>query len=95
MLYDKSLQETTAENDIPDGESNCNISFSIILCPVEKSIEGKNFILEFGNNYSGNMSNYVNIYIEESCIATCYYKTETSVSLNWFLDYFKNNLIRG
>lgn len=95
MLYDEKLQNLTANDDVPDGINNCNISLSIILCPVEKNIEGNNFTLEFGDNYSGNMSKYVNIFIGESCIATCYYKTEASVSFNWFLDYFKKNLIRG
>ena len=38
---------------------------------------------------------YVNIYCDTVCIATCEYRTAVKIPLDWFENFFKNNLIYG
>ncbi len=88
--YDKKLFKK-------DGQTNWSIIFSIISAPVECEAEGE-LRLEFGTlnpGTNGIYDNYVNIYKDELCLATCYYDEGVKIPLSWYKNYFKNNLIYG
>lgn len=79
------------------GAFSDSINLLIYLVPVSKEINKTNIYLEFGiknnPNYFG--SKYINIYLDEECIGTCYYETNAFVSKNWFQRYFYEYLVRG
>lgn len=97
MLRDEELENTSSTNaEIEDGESNRNITLSVWSAPVPSTVTGLDYRLEFGNNNDdGNFANYINIYVNETCIATCYYDAVCVVTYGWFSRYFKENLFRG
>ena len=74
-----------------------SIDLEIYLSPIAKGIKESNVYLEFGNNNQDDIwgTDYINIYLNEDCIGTCYYKTNTYVSKNWFERYFYEKLIRA
>lgn len=92
FLYDATLDKSNLySSEILDGEVNWNIQLRAILPPISNITTNKNnFFLEFGDNYCN--ETYVNIYCEQTCIATCFYKTKVDLSYNWFANYFNKNL---
>lgn len=97
MLNDDELGNSkSADSDIADGVSDHDIILSVFLAPVDETVTDNNYRFEFGDNYSeDDFSKYINIYVNETCIATCYYSTSCEITYTWFSGYFKKNLIRG
>lgn len=64
---------------------------------VDKTIKEDQFFLEFSTDSSGlsdvlkNWS-YANIYIEKTCIGTCYFRKSDALTIEWFENYFRKNL---
>ena len=87
--------------DDPDGTVRWNIAFNIIFAPVSEIGSSDEIAFEFGNNLSNdygiNSKTYINIYVGEYCIATCYYREQVGVDLyvEWFQKYFEKNLFKG
>ncbi|MCM1437901.1 MAG: hypothetical protein NC131_01640 [Roseburia sp.] len=94
FLYDTALDKSNEQSsEIIDGKVDWNIQLHVILPPVtDITGDGNNLIFEFGNNYAD--ETYVNIYCEQTCVATCFYKTKVNLSYNWFADYFNTNLLK-
>lgn len=69
-----------------------SLTMDLYLVPVPLGTSRYPIVLEFGNNGSGNLNQYINIYLDEFCMGTCYYEEFAYVSQNWFQCYFLNNL---
>ena len=91
----------TPEIDIT-GLGRCNLSCTFISAKIENSLNGK-LRIEFRNNenvnYIGETENgFINIYIGETCIGTCYYSSSAKEKIpyaffyNLFVDNLTSNL---
>lgn len=90
-----SVNDTSLTHNIPDeildGNTPC-ITLEMVSGPISEFITDRDFKLEFGNNFDGVTNTYVNIYIDETCVGTCYYdENNFTVPYDWFVNYFKNN----
>lgn len=82
-----------------DGETEYSIRVTIYM-PLTSDFNGDELTLEFGENYNyQDGQKYVNLYIEEKCIATCFYdispNTRKKFTYKWFLNYFKDNFVKA
>ena len=76
-------------------------SLSIYLAPIPSDFDkdllrGDNFRLKFGEQETEeNPKHYCNIYVGGTCIGTCYYSTNATLTYRWFERYFEENLFIG
>lgn len=95
-IYDKQLGNRS-ENDYTETvEGNYPSSVKICMVSVPSKFERiKTIALEFGkceNTERYVFTDYINLYSDGKCVGTCYYDN-SEISVEWFLNYFKNNLI--
>ena len=94
-IFDKVLGDNSYDYDMPKpGTFECSLRLSVFLSAIPEELADykSSLLLKFGNN--GSLSEcYINIYFGKTCIGTCYYESNAYVSENWFLNYFRNNLL--
>lgn len=94
-IFDESLGAINSNNQIQDGGYEWSLKIVAIFGAIPSNDFNTEMIsLEFGNNYNGDFTNYINLYLEQTCIGTCYYKENSTISNSWFENYFRKNLIK-
>lgn len=94
-IYDKQLDRS--ENDYAEPvEGNYPSSVKICMISVPTKFKRiKTISLEFGkceNTERYVFTDYINMYSDDECIGTCYYDN-SEISVEWFINYFQNNLM--
>ena len=78
----------------PTGFGRWNIKFDLEFVNIDNlNLEGK-FKIEFGKDEKTDNSKFINLYIGEICIGTCYYETDTveEVTYAFFYNLFAEGL---
>jgi len=95
-IYDKQLGNRSENDYTKPVEGNYPGSVKICMISVPAKFKRiKTISLEFGewkNTERYVFTDYINMYSDGECIGTCYYDN-SEISVEWFLNYFKNNLI--
>lgn len=101
MLYDRKIGSPYDSNHyhgepVLDGASHWTIYMRIFLFPIANELDGE-IRLEFGeyNSEKWRFDHYINLYIGETCLGTCYYDAAVEIPLSWYQNYFKTNLFYG
>ena len=92
MMYSQILG-SEFDASTKDGYVPWSIDLQIFLVPFEEQLPLSDIDLRFGKTDNDYWCNYINIYILDKCIATCFYRENAQISKKWFENYFKNFLI--
>ena len=74
------------------------LDFNAYMLPVQGELPIEEMTLKFGKNNDRThipRDYYINIYLGETCIGTCYFDTNVSISYEWFEDFFTRHLVYG
>jgi len=98
-IYDEEIGSFIKPDAENKGDNAISISLSLISAPTENLSE-EELKLEFGEKIYENNDNYIfdhyiNIFFGERCVATCYYKAFADIPLEWYINYFTENLFYG
>ena len=100
-IYDEALGDETWQQVDYHAPYLWSVSFTLHLKTLPKEHEKnpeylkRNLSLEFGRCDDTDWDycrDYINIYVDDTCVGTCFYVTNAYISQTWFENYFKNNL---
>lgn len=98
-IYDEVLKQYPGyeyEGSGLAGGANYSIDMKLYLMPFpEEIIKDQIIRLEFGNNSSYGTDEYFNLYLEGTCVGTCYFKRSCYISKTWLTKFFKRNYIKN